>query len=81
MKINCLSCGHNINLEDATYGEYEGAIKCFACEAILEIKLVEERVKSLRIQEPVGHAAPEVKSKPVSRAAPEGKSKLRTVRT
>jgi ribosomal protein S27E len=37
MKINCLSCGHKVDLGDA-YEEYEGQVKCFACTAILEIK-------------------------------------------
>jgi|APCry1669188970_1035186.scaffolds.fasta_scaffold489082_1 DNA-directed RNA polymerase subunit N (RpoN/RPB10) len=61
MKINCLSCGHNIVLEDATYGDYEGAIKCFACGAILEVKLSEERIKSMKIQDPPGRAGAETK--------------------
>jgi len=49
MKINCLSCGHDINLEDESYGDYEGEIKCFACGAIVEVKLSEERVKSVKL--------------------------------
>jgi len=51
VKINCLSCGHSINLEDETYGDYEGAIKCFACGAILEVKLIEARIKSVKLLE------------------------------
>lgn len=38
MKINCLSCGHNVDLDDAYAENYEGAIKCFGCNATLEIK-------------------------------------------
>lgn len=49
MKINCLSCGHNINLENDTYADYDGAIKCFACSAILEVKLVEGCIKSVKL--------------------------------
>jgi len=37
MKINCLSCGHNIDLDDAYGDHYEGQVKCFGCEARLEI--------------------------------------------
>lgn len=37
MKINCLSCGHNVDLDDAYGDHYEGQIKCFGCEARLEI--------------------------------------------
>lgn len=38
MKINCLSCGHNVDLDEAYAENYEGAIKCYACAATLEIK-------------------------------------------
>ncbi len=38
MKINCLSCGHNVDLDDAYEENYEGAIKCYGCDATLEIK-------------------------------------------
>ncbi len=38
MKINCLSCGHNIDLDDAYGDHYEGQVKCFGCEARLEIR-------------------------------------------
>ena len=50
MKVNCLSCGHNIDL-DASYADYEGAIKCYACSAILEVRLSEECVKSVKLPE------------------------------
>lgn len=48
MKINCLSCGHNINLDDS-YSDYEGQVKCFACSALLEIKLDQGSVKKVQI--------------------------------
>ena len=47
MKINCLSCGHNVDLDDA-YDNYEGQVKCFACGAILEIKTEEGSLISVR---------------------------------
>jgi DNA-directed RNA polymerase subunit N (RpoN/RPB10) len=62
MKVNCLSCGHNIDL-DESYGDYEGAIKCYACGAIVEVKLSEERVKSVKLLERTGRAATEVENK------------------
>jgi ribosomal protein S27E len=37
MKVNCLGCGHNVDV-DESYGDYEGRVKCFGCGAILEIK-------------------------------------------
>jgi hypothetical protein len=47
MKINCLSCGHNICL-DETYSDYEGQVKCYTCSALLEIKLEESLAKSVK---------------------------------
>lgn len=46
MKINCISCGHNIELDDA-YDDYEGAIKCFACHSVLFIRTEESHVKAV----------------------------------
>ena len=46
MKINCLSCGHTVVLDDA-YDNYEGQVKCLACGAILEIKTEEGNVKTV----------------------------------
>ena len=48
MKINCLSCGHNVDLDDA-YDDYEGAVKCFACGAVLNIKTQEGHLKSVSL--------------------------------
>lgn len=47
MKINCLSCGHKVDLTDA-YDDYEGQVKCFACSAILEIKTKEGNVSAVK---------------------------------
>ena len=47
MKINCLSCGHTVVLDDA-YDNYEGQVKCFACGAVLEIKTDEGHVKTVQ---------------------------------
>jgi len=56
MKINCISCGHNVNLDDM-YEDYAGQIKCFACAAILEIKLEAGKPKSIKLARPkVRHA-------------------------
>ena len=47
MKINCLSCGHTVDLDDA-YSDYEGPVKCFTCSALLEVKLEESLIKSVK---------------------------------
>ena len=46
MKINCLSCGHTVDLDDV-YGDYEGMVKCFACGALLEIRTEEGKLKAV----------------------------------
>ena len=48
MKINCLSCGHNIHLDDA-YCDYEGEVRCFACSTLLEIKLDQGNIKKVKL--------------------------------
>jgi hypothetical protein len=48
MKINCISCGHKIDLEDA-YDNYEGPVKCYVCGSILEIRTLEGSVKSVHV--------------------------------
>ena len=47
MKINCLSCGFKVDLDDA-YDDYEGQVKCFACGGILEIETEEGNVKTVQ---------------------------------
>ena len=46
MKINCLSCGHKVELDDA-YANYEGQIKCFTCGSMLKIKIGEGDIYSV----------------------------------
>ena len=50
MKINCISCGHKVDVSDA-YDDYEGQIKCFVCDSLLEINTSEGQLKSIRISE------------------------------
>lgn len=48
MKINCLSCGHKIDLDDV-YDDYQGPIKCLACKALLDIKTRQGQIKAINI--------------------------------
>ncbi|HXR24931.1 MAG TPA: hypothetical protein VN742_06190 [Candidatus Binataceae bacterium] len=52
MKINCLSCGHNVDLDDAYAENYEGAIKCYACNATLEIKTEQGSLRGVHLCAP-----------------------------
>lgn len=54
MKINCLSCGHNIDLDDAYADHYEGRIKCYGCDCTLEIRTEQSAIRYVR---PVSQAA------------------------
>ncbi len=48
MKVNCLSCGHKVDLGDA-YDDYAGPIKCNACNAMLEIKTEAAGLRSVAL--------------------------------
>ena len=47
IKLNCLSCGHPMELGDA-YEDYEGEIRCWGCQAVLEVALQEGKLRSMR---------------------------------
>jgi len=51
VKINCLSCGFNLKLDEA-YDEYEGQVKCWACGALLEIRAEDGHVRSVQLAKP-----------------------------
>jgi hypothetical protein len=48
MKINCLSCGHSVDLGPA-YDDYKGRVKCYACHAMLEIQTEDGQLKQVRL--------------------------------
>jgi hypothetical protein len=55
MRINCLACGHKVELGDA-YDDFEGQVRCL-CRAMLEIKTEEGKLKSIRLAETVARPA------------------------
>ena len=48
MRINCLSCGHKVDLDDV-YDNYEGQVKCWACGAMLDIKTEDGNLRVVRL--------------------------------
>ena len=48
MRVNCLSCGHQVDLDEA-YDDYHGPVKCLPCGAILEIEAQEGKLRIVRI--------------------------------
>jgi hypothetical protein len=59
MKINCLSCGFKVDLDD-TYDDFEGPIKCL-CGALLEIRTEDGMLKGIRMAEPLSRSVPRPK--------------------
>jgi hypothetical protein len=51
MRINCLACGHKVELDDA-YDDFEGPVKCL-CGALLEIRTEEGMLKGIKVAEPL----------------------------
>ena len=51
MKINCLSCGFKVDLDDM-YDDFEGPIKCL-CGALLEVRIEEGMLKAIKLAEPL----------------------------
>jgi len=73
MKINCLSCGHNVDLSEA-YENYSGAVKCYVCGALLDIRAEDGDLKSVKLASslttrPAEESMPE---KPATQSAREG---------
>jgi len=61
VKINCISCGFAVNLDDATYSDYEGQVKCLVCKTILDLKVTDGSVNRVMIFDPA-------ESRPTARA-------------
>ena len=62
MRINCLSCGHKVDLDDA-YEDYNGLIRCCVCNALLEMTAEEGRIRSVRVFTPHGPSVEEAEER------------------
>jgi|SRR5208282_4337423 len=78
MKINCLSCGHNIDLDDAYAEHYEGEIKCYGCNAALEIRTEQSAIRCVRLLS--GPTAGTVSAEAYGQARAEEGAKARRAR-
>ena len=56
ININCLSCGHKIEL-DSAYSDYEGLVSCVVCSTRLEIKTEDGSIRSVKEGQPSVSAA------------------------
>ncbi len=50
IKLTCLSCGHLFELGDA-YENYAGQIRCWGCQATLNIALSEGKLLSMTVHD------------------------------
>jgi DNA-directed RNA polymerase subunit N (RpoN/RPB10) len=47
MKIRCISCGRDVNLDHEVFENYEGPVKCFSCSTMMEMKTIRGFVDSI----------------------------------
>jgi hypothetical protein len=59
MRLNCLFCGHKVELDDA-YDDFEGPVKCL-CGTMLEIRTEDGKLKTIKVAEPLARSAPKRK--------------------
>jgi hypothetical protein len=77
MKINCVSCGHKIELDDV-YDDYEGLVKCVTCRSLLDIKTQDGRLLAVRFgnlplaRHSIGSLIEEIKDSGVDSERPIG---------
>lgn len=38
MRVECIFCGHELNLDHRVFEDYSGPVKCFSCSAMMEIR-------------------------------------------
>jgi predicted RNA-binding Zn-ribbon protein involved in translation (DUF1610 family) len=65
MRINCLACGHKVELDEA-YDDFEGPIKCL-CGKMLMIRTEEGKLKAIQAAE--SPPRPSSQGKSLARAA------------
>jgi hypothetical protein len=47
MRIDCVSCGYEINLDHRVFDDYAGPIKCYCCGAMMEVRTKQGVMQSL----------------------------------
>ena len=55
MKIRCVCCGRDVNLDHSVFEDYEGPVKCFSCRTMMEMKTIRGYVDSLSFLQRLGH--------------------------
>lgn len=47
VRVKCISCGHELNLDHWVFEDYSGPVKCFSCSAMMEVKSTGGEVYSI----------------------------------
>jgi ribosomal protein S27E len=47
MRVKCISCGQELNLDHWVFEDYSGPVKCFSCSAMMEVKTSDGEVYSI----------------------------------
>jgi ribosomal protein S27E len=47
MRVTCISCGNELNLDHWIFEDYEGPVKCFSCATMMEVKSTGGEVYSI----------------------------------
>jgi hypothetical protein len=48
MKIDCVSCGRDINLDHPIFVNYVGPLKCFSCGTMMKVEISKGLALSIR---------------------------------
>jgi len=47
MRVKCISCGNELNLDHWIFEDYSGPVKCFSCGVMMEVKSTGGEVYSI----------------------------------
>jgi hypothetical protein len=50
MRMVCMGCGRDVNLDHVIFENYEGPVKCFCCGTMMQVKTVRGVLDSMVVQ-------------------------------
>lgn len=51
MKIDCPSCGSEVSLDHKVFEDYDGPVKCFCCDTMMEIRIAGGNINAATLSE------------------------------
>ena len=67
MKVSCIACNGEVNLDHSIFDTYEGPVKCFSCGTMMVVKTAEGLVAHIAL--PRGPAAHSDQTGPIVESA------------